>query len=85
MTRLGLLNRIFFQWLFIRLTAHSRKDHKGEWRHYYWSLNYFVVPTTGWKTEFKFLGKSKFFRLTKPKISVDEAMEKIKKEMQNAK
>lgn len=34
----------------------------------WYSLQYFVVPTTGWNTDFKYLGERKFFVLTSKKI-----------------
>jgi hypothetical protein len=33
----------------------------------WYSFQYFVIPTTGWNTDFKYLGKRKFFKLTKKK------------------
>lgn len=34
----------------------------------YYSIMYWAVPFTGWKNDYKYLGKVKYFRLTKDSI-----------------
>lgn len=60
-----LLVNVFLQLLFIRLTKHYDFMSNGELRRR-WSLQYWVLPFTGWQTEFKWIGgKPKYFYLTK--------------------
>ena len=62
MTRLGLTNRILLQWFFIRLTKHI-VDKK-----YWYSIQYWIVPISGWNTDFIYLNKKpKFLQITKKK------------------
>jgi hypothetical protein len=86
---LGLVNRIIFQWFFVRLTKHQMRkvtDYNlqsydimpdgeissrgvGEVKIYqWWSFQYWVLPLSGWSTDYKYLnGKPKFLKLTKEK------------------
>ena len=52
MTKLGLVNRIFFQWLFVRVT---RKVQDGVTIGY--GLMGFVMPLSGWDNDYKIIGK----------------------------
>jgi len=61
MTKLKFINKYILQWLFIRLT----KCIDNESNEYWYSLQYLVVPTTGWTTDFKFVGNRKLFKITK--------------------
>ncbi len=63
MTWLKFVNKFICQWFFIRLTKHLNFDTK-EIRY---SIQYWIVPTTGWNTNFKYIGKNspKFFYLSK--------------------
>lgn len=72
MNWLKFVNVFIFQWFFIRLT---RIEDKGEnefcFTYYYWySIQYFIVPLTGWWNEFVWLENQKFYQLTKKKIKV---------------
>ena len=73
---LKLVNKVLFEWFFIRLTKHQEKrieDFKlsgfdlmsdgnigsrgvGETKTYQWySLQYWIIPLTGWKNDFVYL------------------------------
>lgn len=61
MTILKFINMFLLQWFFVRLTKHY--DSKRVLT--YFSIQGFIMPTTGWNSEFKYISKGpKFFRLT---------------------
>lgn len=79
MTKLYFLNYFILQLFFIRLTRHTQKvkylyiDYglnscvKFRFEKWY-SIQYWVIPFTGWNTDFKYLnGKASFLPLSKPK------------------
>ena len=49
-TWLGWINILLFQWFFVRLA-----EEKGRKRR--WVFIGFIWPTTGWNTEYKYVGK----------------------------
>ncbi len=53
MSWVGWVNRLFLQWLFIRLAY--KEDNKG--RKYDFGIMRGVWPTTGWNTPYRFLGE----------------------------
>ncbi len=62
MTFTKFVNVFILQWFFIRLTKHMKKDEQG----YYtiigrWSLQYWIIPLTGWWNHFKYLNKNPNF------------------------
>ena len=64
MTKLEFINKFFFQFLFVRLTKHMKKDEYGNYTITdRFSFMYFVIPFTGWSTNYKYLGKCNFFYL----------------------
>ena len=81
---LGLVNKLLFQWLFVRLTKHQEKVITKYNLHsvdvsigirgftedivtYQWySIQYWVLPLTGWKTDYIYLNKKpNFIRVSK--------------------
>jgi hypothetical protein len=54
MTWLMFVNVFFFQWFFVRLARIVDEDTKKTigWKFIYW-----IVPTTGWNSDFKYLKK----------------------------
>lgn len=50
-TWLGWLNKLILQWLFIRLAEELHGDSHNQWVILRW-----VWPTTGWTTDYKFVG-----------------------------
>jgi hypothetical protein len=42
MSKLEFVNKFFFQWLFVRITRWSDKEHKG------YGISIGVLPLTGW-------------------------------------
>jgi len=75
MSKLKFLNVFIFQLFFFRLTKHVEMDisntkplvdKNGEYIIDYWSLQYWIVPFTGWGKPYIFLTKDrkpKFFKL----------------------
>ncbi len=63
---LGLLNKLLFQWFFVRLTRCQERG-VGETKTYQWySFQYWILPLTGWKSDFVYLNKKpKFIRVSK--------------------
>lgn len=62
MTKTKFLNVFILQWLFVRLTKHLKKDEQGNYTIIErWSLQYWVIPLTGWSTNFKYLNKKPKF------------------------
>lgn len=75
MTILELSNKIFFQWLFLRLTrcrqyfvleydksGEIKRVGKEEW----YSIQGWIIPMTGWRGDFKVIGSERWFwRITK--------------------
>lgn len=81
MSWLGKINKYFLQFFFIRLTRHTEKV-KVNYIDYsrmkstryqtetYYSIQYWILPFTGWTNDFIYLNKSpKFVRLTDNKKS----------------
>ena len=84
---LGLVNKLLFQWFFVRLTRCQEKRIEnytlhsfdlmsdgnfasrgvGETKTYQWySFQYWILPLTGWKSDFVYLNKKpKFIRVSK--------------------
>jgi hypothetical protein len=84
---LGMLNKLLFQWFFVRLTRCQEKRIEnytlhsfdlmidgnmssrgvGETKTYQWySFQYWILPLTGWKSDFVYLNKKpKFIRVSK--------------------
>lgn len=84
---LGLVNKLLFQWFFVRLTKCKEKRIEkytlhsfdlmsdgnmesrgiGETKTYEWySFQYWILPLTGWKSDFVYLNKkAKFIRVSK--------------------
>lgn len=54
------LNAFLFQWLFVRLAA-WRENIDGKCVTKYYTFMAFVVPLTGWWSDYIFIGKSKTF------------------------
>lgn len=52
-TWLGWLNKIILQWLFIRLTEKLVTETS---EHNRWLIMRWVIPTTGWGNDYKFVG-----------------------------
>lgn len=55
-TWLGWLNKIILQWFFVRLTEIVTRDKNDIEIKSEWSLDYWIVPTTGWGNDYKFIG-----------------------------
>jgi len=55
MTKLEFINKIFFQWLFIRLTKVYSISTSGEKTFVKYTLQGVIVPLTGWNSDFKCL------------------------------
>lgn len=80
MTKLEIANRFFFQWFFVRLTRCiyevylEFEEHPGyrilHGKAKWYSLQGFILPTSGWSNNFIFLGKRWFLRITKKKIII---------------
>jgi hypothetical protein len=51
-TWLFYLNYYLLQFFFVRLTLHTAFDLR------WWSIQYWIKPLTGWKDDFKYVGKS---------------------------
>jgi len=66
MTFTKFVNVFVLQWLFIRLTKQMGKDKQGNYTVIErWSLQYWIMPLTGWWGDFKYLNKKpKFWYLT---------------------
>jgi hypothetical protein len=84
---LGLINKLLFQWFFIRLTRCQEKlienytlhsfdlmidgnissKGVGKIKTYQWySFQYWILPLTGWKSDFIYLNKkAKFIKISK--------------------
>lgn len=54
---LGWLNYIIFQWLCIRLTEVVDTDKDGKEINSKFEFDYWIKPMSGWKDDFKYLGK----------------------------
>jgi len=88
MTKLEFVNKVVFQWFFVRLTRCQQKvitefkmyevsiapggyapggDVKYKIEQWY-SIQGWIIPLTGWRKEFKFIGKNWFLKVTKPKV-----------------
>ncbi len=68
MTWLKFINVFVLQLFFVRLTYCERGKYLGSLYGNYtmqkwYSLQYFIVPFTGWNSKFKYLGKVKFIKL----------------------
>ena len=58
MTKLEFINKVFFQWFFVRLTKHMKKDKDGNYTIIEkFTIMGFIVPLTGWFSNYIFLGK----------------------------
>jgi hypothetical protein len=86
MSKLGLANKLFFQWFFIRLTKNidrqvsnynlisydilpygfAARGNGTEW----YSIQYWMLPLTGWKCNYIYLGKKspRYWQITKKKL-----------------
>lgn len=77
MSILGIINFVFCQWFFFRLTRvwqHNDKK-KLEW----WAITYWIIPLTGWKrSHYKTVGQLKQINLTEPRQKTI-VLEKIEK------
>jgi len=60
MTMLQFINMFFFQLFFVRLTKHGEIIN-GKFNITHWSFMYWVIPFTGWNSEFKYIGKQAKF------------------------
>jgi len=65
MSFIELINIVLLQWFFVRLTKHFKKNHDGKYTKFdSISLQYWVVPMSGWTNKFKYLNKNpRFFYL----------------------
>lgn len=52
-TWLGWLNRILLQWFFIRLSELQQTSTQD---HIAWQISYWIVPCTGWTTDYRTIG-----------------------------
>lgn len=90
MTKLEFVNKIFFQWLFIRLTkCQERRIYQfdlngvsllptgnmgveGRLKEsitiYWYSIQGFILPCSGWRKSFVFISKRWLIRVTKKKV-----------------
>lgn len=80
MSKLEIINKILLQWFFVRLTRCSdnliieydlyglKKIHGKKVRIWY-SLMGWVIPTSGWNSDYKYLGNRWFRKLTKTKLN----------------
>ncbi len=82
MSRLGWINFLLLQWFFMRLTFVVDKpnekfklsdydkmiegDYRPNLKYQWWSIQYFIWPFTGWWNDFKFIGKKRIKRISKP-------------------
>lgn len=66
MLKLKIINRFILQWLFLRLVK-CIENNGSTW----YSIKGFVIPTTGYGNDFKYIGKPKFLRITKKKNKND--------------
>lgn len=53
----------FFQWFFVRLTKHLTVDDKCENDISYYSIQGFILPLTGWWSDYIRLTKPFYFKL----------------------
>lgn len=58
-TWLGWLNYIVFQWFCVRLTEVVDYNVLGEEINSRWEFTYWIVPLSGWKGDFKYIGRNK--------------------------
>ena len=93
MTKLKIINVLFFQWFFVRLTKCEEKravefqvhsvslmpdftwKPKGllKYKVFEWySLQYWVIPCTGWWSSFKYLGGKPSFLKLSAEVCKDE-------------
>lgn len=61
MSKLEIINKFFFQLFFIRLTKHLKYDKDNNLTRSGWSFMYWVIPFTGWSSNFKYIGKQAKF------------------------
>jgi len=54
MSFLKIINVVFLQWFFVRLT--KCREIIGQRQYRYFSIMYWVIPCTGWWSIFKFIG-----------------------------
>jgi hypothetical protein len=75
MSKLGIANRFFFQLFFVRLTKHTENTIVNynligitQW----YSIQYWILPFTGWQTDFIYLGNKspRYWQITK-KIKIN--------------
>ena len=58
MSWLEVVNRVFLQWLFIRLTKFvDINEQTGEQTITGWSIQGWILPTTGWRNNIVYLSK----------------------------
>ena len=69
------LTNYFLQIFFIRITRCDKRYYRGLMRYigfsYWYSIQGWIVPFTGWRNEFKFIGKRFNKRITKTRILRD--------------
>lgn len=58
LTWLGKVNYYFIQFLYFRITTFTQDENK------WYGIQYWVIPMTGWTSDFKYIGKVKYVRLT---------------------
>jgi hypothetical protein len=56
-TKLGMINYLLVQWLFIRITKWEEDGEKG------YGVLFFVLPRTGWNNGFKYIGRERHFKI----------------------
>jgi hypothetical protein len=86
MTWLKFINVFILQWFFVRLTKHASKDKNGNYTVLdALSIQYWILPLTGWWSNYKRLGKGcQFWYIYKKrgksckKADVKKAIKKLK-------
>jgi hypothetical protein len=63
MTPLKMLNYFILQWFFIRLTKCTVQNDEGKINSWY-SIMYFVLPLSGWGSDFKYIWKRELLRVS---------------------
>lgn len=69
MSKLEFINKVFMQWLFIRLARVRYSDREGKINKKGWAIISFIWPLSGWTNDFKIIGKYRVWHFIKPKIS----------------
>ena len=71
MTLLKFVNVFFFQWFFVRLTRCEEKivlfGKETPMIIRWYSLQYWIVPCTGWTYDFEFVSKTPLFYRVSPR------------------